>query len=182
LSDAVGEAVVQLDSEIAGLRALITELRPAALDQLGLHAGIAALAERTRRDGLEVDVSIDLADAPERLAPDLETAIYRVVQEALTNARKHGGAERSVVEVHEDVATVGVTVRDDGDGFDATAGTEGFGLLGMRERVSLLGGTFEIESAIGRETVVHATFPVRRVSGALPGPVAAPRLIDAAES
>jgi len=84
--------------------------------------------------------------------------VYRVIQEALTNARKHGHAERAVVEVHEDETHVHVRVRDDGDGFDPEAATEGFGLLGMRERTQLLAGSLAVDSAPGRETVVSASF------------------------
>ena len=165
LADAVRQAVSQIGDEIAGLRSLITDLRPAALDELGLEPAIVALAERASRNGLEVDCSIDLAHeqqrTPGRLLPELETAVYRVIQEALTNARKHGHAERAVVEVHEDATHVNVRIRDDGDGFDPQATTDGFGLLGMRERTQLADGSFAIDSTPGRETVVTATFPTR---------------------
>jgi len=165
LADAVRQAVSQIGDEIAGLRSLITDLRPAALDELGLEPAIVALAERASRNGLEVDCSIDLAHeqqrTPGRLLPELETAVYRVIQEALTNARKHGHAERAVVEVHEDATHVNVRIRDDGDGFDPQATTDGFGLLGMRERTQLADGSFAIDSTPGRETVVTASFPTR---------------------
>ena len=138
------QAIGQLESDIANLRALISDLRPAALDQLGTEAAISALADRLRATGLELDVSLDLAfehgRAGERHVAELETAIYRIVQEALGNATKHGHARRAVVEVTEDQSTVCVTVRDDGGGFDPAQQTAGFGLLGMRERVELLRG------------------------------------------
>jgi signal transduction histidine kinase len=155
LSDAVG----QLDQEIATLRGLITELRPAALDELGLHAAVTALADRSRRLGLEVDVDVETpADGP--LADDdTEIAIYRIVQEALSNARKHGGAERAVATVAREGGAIVVTVRDDGAGFDPTAATSGFGLVGMRERAELLDGTLQIDSAPGQGTTVTVTLP-----------------------
>jgi signal transduction histidine kinase len=166
LTDAVQEAVSQLVLEIGNLRSLITDLRPAALDDLGAEEAIKDLAERARRRGLEVDLSIDLAyeqgRQPDRHVDELETAIYRIVQEALTNAAKHGGARRAVVEIGEDETTVRVTVRDDGKGFDATATTSGFGLIGMYERVELVGGTLEIETAPGQGTTVRARLPGRR--------------------
>jgi signal transduction histidine kinase len=166
LEDAVVDAIGRLQQEIGTLRSLITDLRPAALDEFGTLGAIEALVERVARTGLEVDLSVDLAyeqgRRPTRQTAELEAAIYRTVQEALTNAMKHGHAKRAVVEIHEDDATVHVTVRDDGSGFDPAERTDGFGLLGMRERVQLLDGSLEIESATGEGTTVNATFPVER--------------------
>jgi signal transduction histidine kinase len=160
------QAIGQLESDIANLRALISDLRPAALDQLGTEAAINALAERLRGTGLELDVSLDLAyehgRAGERHIAELETAIYRIVQEALGNATKHGHARRAVVEVTEDQSTVCVTVRDDGGGFDPAQQTDGFGLLGMRERAELLDGTLSIESAPGQGATIRAELPAAR--------------------
>jgi signal transduction histidine kinase len=172
LRDASRQAIEQLEEGITNLRALITDLRPAALDELGAQAAVEALAERATRNGIEVDVSIDLAfersqereheQQLTRHIPELETAIYRIVQEALTNATKHGRAQRAVVEIHEYGETVDVEVRDDGSGFDPRAENAGFGLLGMRERVELLDGTLHINSSPTAGTAVHASFPVRR--------------------
>jgi signal transduction histidine kinase len=163
LADAVGSAVEQLEEAISNLRTLITDLRPAALDELGVKAAIEALAERSARYGIHVDVSVELADEQgtdgSRLTGELETALYRIVQEALTNAIKHGHATRAVVEVSEQARTVELLVRDDGRGFDTEAHTDGFGLLGMRERVALLGGDLTIESGAGTGTTVAATLP-----------------------
>ena len=153
LADAVG----QLDGEIATLRGLITELRPAALDELGLPAAVTALAERAGRMGLEVDVDVPeddpLGDA------ESEIAIYRIIQEALSNARKHGEATRAVATVAREGDEVVITVRDDGHGFDTTAATGGFGLMGMRERTELLGGTLRVTSAPGEGTTIVAALP-----------------------
>jgi signal transduction histidine kinase len=164
----VGEALDQLGSDIANLRALITDLRPAALDQLGIEAAVMALVDRVKLLGLGVDVSVDLTyeqgRASTRYISELETAVYRIVQEALTNATKHGRAKRAVVEVHEDERNVRVAIRDDGQGFDPNEKATGFGLPGMRERAELLGGTLSIESAAGEGTTVTALLPVRRRS------------------
>lgn len=166
LPQAVGQAVDQLEEAIANLRALITDLRPAALDELGVQAALEGLAERSLRHGLEVDVSIDLAYGEgrraSRHAPELETAIYRIVQEALTNASKHGAARRAVVEISEQDATVQLSVRDDGAGFDPAADTNGFGLLGMRERVELLGGGLSLDAAPGHGTTITVSIPVQQ--------------------
>ena len=167
LEQAVASAIDHLEEGITNLRALITDLRPASLDELGAAAAIQALCERAERQGIDVDVSIDLAYEQgrerERPIPEVETAMYRIVQEALTNAAKHGKAKRAVVEVHEDDTNVRVSVRDDGAGFDPSAEAEGFGLLGMHERVELLDGNLEVSSTPGRGTTIAASFPIQRL-------------------
>ena len=129
LEEAISEAIDHLQDGISNLRALVTDLRPAALDQLGLGAALAALCERASRHGLEIDSSIELAyehgHEPTRHTPELETAIYRIIQEALTNATKHGHATRAVLETRENTETIELTVRDDGDGFDPASSTSG---------------------------------------------------------
>jgi signal transduction histidine kinase len=166
LDDAVGQAIEDLDDGISNLRSLVTDLRPVALDDLGLAAAIEVLCDRASRHGLEIDRSIELAyeqgREPTRHTSELETAIYRSIQEALTNASKHGQAKRAVVETRETATTVELTVRDDGHGFDPAISTTGFGLLGMRERVELLAGAIQVESSLGKGTKVTASFPVRR--------------------
>jgi signal transduction histidine kinase len=164
-TEAIRDAVGQLEIEIGNLRSLITDLRPAALDDLGPEQAIRDLAERARDRGLEVELAIDLDHGdgrqPDGLAGELETAVYRIVQEALANAVKHGNARRVTVEIEEDHTVVRVTIRDDGDGFDPTARTDGYGLLGMQERAELLGGTLGIESAPKRGTTVRAELPAQ---------------------
>jgi signal transduction histidine kinase len=166
------QATDQLEETIANLRALITDLRPAALDELGVKAAIEALADRTGRRGIEVDVSVDLDRAEgardARHTPEIETALYRIVQEALTNAAKHGNAARAVVEIHEDPGMIHVSVRDDGGGFDSQAHSDGFGLLGMRERAALLDGDIHINSAPGQGTTLSARIPVPTRADDLP--------------
>ena len=168
MAQAIAESVEQLESDIAGLRSLITDLRPAALDELGVHAAVEGLVERVQNRGIDVDASIDLGYEQgrknDRLAPEIETTVYRIVQEALTNATKHGGAHRAVVEVSEDAGRVHASVRDDGVGFDLAQRTEGFGLMGMRERVELLDGTLNIESAPGQGTTITVDLPAWRQS------------------
>jgi signal transduction histidine kinase len=166
LAAAAGQAIEGLESEIAEIHSLITELRPTALDAMGTEAALEALAERTRRGGIAVDLKLDLAYEEGRFSdrhtPELETAIYRIVQEALTNAAKHGDATTVLVEATEGQSVVRLTVRDDGDGFQPGASTEGFGLAGMRERAEILSGGLEIKSAPGRGTSITATLPVQR--------------------
>lgn len=164
LEQAVANAIDHIEEGITNLRALITDLRPASLDELGAAAAIQALGERAERHGIDVDMSIELDEDEARHSPEVETAMYRIVQEALTNATKHGKAKRAVVEVHEDDVEISLRIRDDGEGFDPSAHTEGFGLLGMQERVQLLDGSVEVASAPGQGTTVEARFPIRRGS------------------
>jgi signal transduction histidine kinase len=166
LEQAVTNAIDHLEEGITNLRALITDLRPASLDELGAAAAIQALGERSERHGIDVDMSIELSKDRTRHSPEVETALYRIVQEALTNAVKHGKARRAIVEVHEDTTDILLRVRDDGEGFDPSVHSEGFGLLGMHERVHLLEGTFEIDSSPGRGTTIEAHFPIKQAPSA----------------
>jgi signal transduction histidine kinase len=95
-----------------------------------------------------------------RLDRDLETTVYRLVQEALTNIAKHARAERVGVHVELDYDGLHIEVRDDGRGFDPDSPPEGFGLVGMRERVALAGGELEVRSQPGA-TVLRATLPAK---------------------
>lgn len=166
MSGAIGHALKQLDVDIATLRGLITELRPAALDELGLEPAVLALIDRVKARGLQIDVHVDLSfkhgRSAERLSPELETGVYRIVQEALNNALRHGHAKRAVVEVIEDGDAVDLLIRDDGSGFNPKATTSGFGLVGMRERVDLLNGKLMIESQPGEGTTIKVTLPAVR--------------------
>jgi signal transduction histidine kinase len=163
-------AVDQLAEEISSLRALITELRPAALDELGLRPALETLFNRARgTHGLEVVTTVELEHGAgtreTRLEPDVEIAIYRTVQESLTNAAKHAGARTVDVVVVERGGEVEIAVRDDGTGFAVDARTGGFGLTGMRERISLAGGRLEIISS-GHGTAVLASVPSVRATAA----------------
>jgi signal transduction histidine kinase len=163
-SSALHDAVEQLDTEIASLRGIIADVRPASLDELGTQAALEALADRTRAAGVDVELTVDLdyeaGRSPARHAPELETAIYRIVQEAVTNAVKHSGVETVAVSVADVEDAVRLTVRDEGEGFDQAAGSSGFGLIGMRERVQSLGGRLTVESARGAGTTVSVRLPV----------------------
>ncbi len=146
---AVSNALEQTRREIVNLRSLITELRPAALDELGLDAAIATLSERSAAAaGIEVETQIELRNGGgARLAPHTETTVYRLVQEALSNAARHSGGSVVRVEVASCEGAVDVCVADNGHGFDPAATAGGFGLRGMRERVELAGGWMTIDSS-----------------------------------
>jgi signal transduction histidine kinase len=165
LRKAVESVLAGLGSEIDGLRHLITELRPAALDDLGLVPAIEAVARRAQAmDGITVETEIEI-DPRERLDPELESTVYRIIQEALTNVGRHARATRAWVEIHEEAQTLTVTIRDDGRGLDAgqAAGDTtvgGFGLGGMRERAELVGGELELRDYPAGGAAVQLTVPL----------------------
>ena len=141
------------------MRRLIADLRPTTLDELGLGAALEALSERlAASDTVEVEMNVDLDDHTNRaahwLAREIEDTVYRLVQEALNNVARHGGTDRAKVDVTEDGKMLRVRVADKGDGFDPRVSTEGFGLTGTRERVTLAGGTLEITKRLGRGTTI----------------------------
>ncbi len=169
--EAMREAVAHIEQEIENLRAIITELRPAALDELGLRTAIEGLLDRHReQSGIQVDGELVLpgpSAGEERLDADLETTVYRLVQEALTNVAKHARARRVRVAVGESAGELLVEVHDDGAGFDTDTDTggHGFGLAGMHERVSLADGTLTVDSD-EHGTHVRARLPARHRGGA----------------
>ena len=149
----------ELGREVHGLA---VRLRPTSLDDLGLEAAVGQLAaEWSTWSGVRADF-LAAGVEPGRLPDEVETAVYRVVQEALTNVAKHADAKAvSVVVVTRSDGSVSVVVEDDGAGFDPDATPGGrLGLLGMRERVELVGGTIDIESRPGAGTTVAAQIPV----------------------
>ncbi|HKH23240.1 MAG TPA: PAS domain S-box protein, partial [Solirubrobacterales bacterium] len=156
------EAVEQIDEEILKLRRLITELRPASLDTIGLEAALQTLGQQHRQaSGIEVDYHLDLPREEElRPTPILETAVYRLVQEALNNVTKHSMGRRAVLVVRARRVTIEIEVIDDGVGFEPSLVREGFGLVGMRERAALLGGTLEVDSTKGAGTRLRAEIPL----------------------
>ena len=142
---------------------LALELRPTALDDLGLHTALLNYVETwSERSGVEVDFHSTGLDGG-RLPSLLETTLYRVVQEALTNVLKHAGAQRVSLILQRSGDQVLLVVEDDGRGFDAEAGPMSagrLGLLGMRERLALVAGTLTIESAPVTGTTVYARVPL----------------------
>lgn len=163
-ADAAREATAALRELVVDtlqdVRRLAVELRPSALDDFGLEPALQRLAQTTREGGaLNVQVEARLGSG--RLPPDVETAVYRLVQEAITNVVKHAAAEHVSVVVTRNVANVAVMIEDDGTGFDlAAAPGGGLGLLGMRERVELLDGSLRIDSSVGKGTTLLFELPL----------------------
>ncbi|MDP8943817.1 MAG: sensor histidine kinase [Actinomycetota bacterium] len=132
---------------------LARQLRPAALDDHGL---VAAVDGQVRRFAEQTGMAAELATSgdPERISGDGQLVVYRVAQEALSNAGRHSGAGRVEVDLREEGDGVVLRVRDDGRGFDPTAANGGLGLDGMAERARLVGGALRVESAGGAGTSV----------------------------
>jgi signal transduction histidine kinase len=170
LEDAVGTEAAR--GSVAGLRELVVatlqdvrrlavELRPKVLDDFGLVPALERLTE-SFAEQTEIDVRFETALGGERLPADVETALYRIVQEALTNVVKHAHARSVSIVLARKPDTVALVIEDDGRGFDPTTTREGgFGLEGMRERVGLLDGKLQIESRpeVGTTIVAEVRLP-----------------------
>ncbi len=159
LNDALSEVRDLVRATLQDVRQLAVELRPKALDDFGLVAALERLTSSfEEQTGISMEFQSTLPST--RLSPEIETAMYRIVQEALTNIVKHSRAGRVSIVVGRKEGAVSVVVEDDGVGFDpARTREEGLGLIGMRERVALLGGRLTIESRPGAGTTFVAEVP-----------------------
>jgi len=149
-----------VDSALGDVRRLTVELRPPALDDFGLAAALERLASVIEeRSSLTLDVNVNVPQG--KLPPEHETAIYRIVQEALTNVIKHASARSVSIVVASSNGSVRAIVEDDGNGFATSNVREhALGLVGMRERAQLLGGRLDVESAPGSGTTILVEIPV----------------------
>jgi signal transduction histidine kinase len=146
---AMRQAINEIELEISNLRAIISDLRPSLLDDLGLRPAIEALLDRRSDAGVEIISELNLPTEDEggpHLDPAVETTAYRLIQEALTNVIKHSHARTVRISASIEGDELAITVQDDGTGFDITSPSSGFGLAGMRERVFLAGGSLELSS------------------------------------
>jgi signal transduction histidine kinase len=154
-----------VNQSLTDLHRVIYDLRPSILDDLGLSAAIHWLAEEhLRRTG--VAVKVESYGIDERLPSEIETAVFRVIQEALSNIERHAEADAVLAQVSLENGTLSVEIEDDGKGFEpdtvgvTTGSARGLGLQGMRERVELMGGSFTLISSPGRGTRIAITVPV----------------------
>jgi len=163
----LGKVEASLESEVKVLRRLMSDLRPAVLDNRGLDAALTEHVHAFERErNIMGEIQVELHD---RLAPELETVLYRVVQESLNNIAKHAQATSVSVRVTTDDHNVHLRIRDDGVGFDTSHADEllregHFGLAGMRERVALAGGGLQLRSTPGQGTTVEVTLPLEPVA------------------
>jgi signal transduction histidine kinase len=148
------------------LQRLISDLRPSHLDDLGLPAALRWYASGLQ-NGLDVKVSVKILGKPRLVEAEVQTALFRVAQEAVTNVIKHADAQNATVQLHYGNETVCLVVEDDGCGFDLHSlnkpGRPSWGLLGMEERAALLGGRLVLESGPGKGTRVEVTIPYRPI-------------------
>jgi two-component system, NarL family, sensor histidine kinase DevS len=157
---AVGEVRELVRSTLQDVRQLAVELRPKALDDFGLVAALERLTQNLAEQ-TDIDVGFESTLPSGRLPSEVETALYRIVQEALTNVVKHARANHVSVVLGRKKGAVTAVVEDDGVGFDPDRPREdGLGLIGMRERVALVGGRVTVESRPGAGTTFVAEVPV----------------------
>lgn len=160
----------EIHATMEGIRRIARGLRPPALEDVGLVAAIQAHVRGTS-EASEVDVRLetegDPAELNRRLSPDQRLIVYRVIQEALSNAVRHSRTDRAMVRLGADGDRLRVVVEDRGKGFDPAAVRrrgEGLGLVGMEERVTSVGGRLELDSEYGRGTRVVAEIPIRNAT------------------
>ncbi|HXV76482.1 MAG TPA: cache domain-containing protein [Candidatus Polarisedimenticolaceae bacterium] len=156
----IAEALAASKTLMERVRAISTRLRPRILDDLGLkEATRSFLADCQRHLGVAVDADLRFERA--EIPPEISENVYRILQEAVTNVARHSGVERCSVELHVVEDGLRLSVTDGGTGFDAEAAlARGLGLLGMRERARLLGGTFRLRSAPGDGTRIDVLIPL----------------------
>ena len=162
--DAVGHLQTIVGDLEREMRRLAQDLGPAALDDLGMSAAVGHdVDDWSRQTGIAADFCSRNCDEHERVAPHIETTIFRIVQEALTNVARHARARSASVMVERRADCVVVVVDEDGRGFDARSSTGApahFGLIGIRERAALVGGSVAIESSADAGTSVFVSLPL----------------------
>jgi signal transduction histidine kinase len=169
VEDGLVEAAARTSAISSGVHDLARDLHPARLETLGLPRALRSFAEEAaKRHGVDVDVT--LADWPGDVAADQALTFYRIAQEAVQNAVKHGGAESVSIRLAGGDRELTMTVYDDGRGFPAEAAADagGIGLVSMRERASLAGGSVAVESERGAGTTVRVVLPVAAAPSDLP--------------
>lgn len=153
----------EVNSAASNLRNLARSLRTPALDQLGLQAALQQLVTQFKKQS-DLVIYFDVLGAPQRLSTTAETVCYRIVQESLTNVLRHAQAQHVWLTLMMNELDVVLTIRDDGRGFDAQLPTDGLGLLGIRERVAMLGGKFTVRSVPNGGTEVAVRLATEQVT------------------
>ncbi len=144
-----------------GIYRLVHDLRPAQLDDLGLIAALGYLVDEAQHSQLQVTLTIK--GSRQRLDPLVETVLFRIAQEALSNIKRHAGTHQALMTLSFDAPGIGLAVRDEGVGFNPDENPpppHGWGLAGMRERAESVGGRFRIDSAPDRGTLVEVVIPI----------------------
>jgi two-component system sensor histidine kinase UhpB len=153
------------EQTLDGVHKMIFDLRPTLLDDLGLASAVRWYA-KNNLEPAGIQVQLEINDNFGRLAPAVESAMFRIAQEAMTNIVRHSKAQRGHVRLTREDSKLILTVQDNGRGFDTNAFGRGadaphrWGLFGIQERVAALGGTFKIESGVGQGTTLYAEIPI----------------------
>lgn len=164
LAERIEDVRALIEDTTASIREICSDLRPPVLDYAGLSAALESYVKQfQRRTGIEV--RFDAAQHAARLPPELESVLFRVVQEALANCAKHARATLITIDLHLDASSASLAIRDDGIGFDAESKQEtthagGLGILTMREMVEFSGGSFVLESLSGNGTRITVEIPL----------------------
>lgn len=146
------------------VRKIIYDLRPSSLDDLGLIPALSRYIMNFNNDsGIYVDFVV--LSEYKRLSPEIEITCFRVVQEALTNISKHSMAKNASVKFEFGNRFISIIIKDDGIGFEREKIERGYGLLGMKERVQILNGKFEVSSSQNKGTQIYVSIPLRGVEG-----------------
>ncbi|MCY0966700.1 cache domain-containing protein [Parathalassolituus penaei] len=153
----LGKAIEQLNTAIQEVRRISHNLRPILLDDLGLEAALHGLLDELEENA-DISTRRHIRIPRQRLPDAIEMTIYRVVQEAITNIRKHADANFVSISLRSDQQTIQLTLGDNGKGFSPDTDKSGIGIMNMRERVELLGGKFSVRNRRRGGTLIHAVF------------------------
>lgn len=165
LHSRIGDTRLLCEQTLESVRKIIFDLRPTLLDDLGLASAVRWYARRTL-EPVGIVCQFDLVDNFGRLAPTLETTIFRIAQEAITNIARHANATRVYLQLAREGSNLVFAVQDNGCGFDAKAfqnrsdSSPHWGLFGVRERVDMLNGTWQLESQVGGGTTLRVDIPL----------------------
>jgi signal transduction histidine kinase len=162
-TDRVGAALGVVEHSIVSLRRISEDLRPAMLDSLGLAAAVEHhVAQFSQRTGIPCHLSMNREEF--ELDDRLATTVFRIVQETLTNVARHAAATEVSVQIDETEDGIRLSMRDNGRGFSGANDKKTFGLLGMRERIAMLGGRLEIDSRPGHGTRIDGWLPLQKAT------------------
>jgi len=151
-----------LNLSVKTVRKISSELRPSLLDDLGLSAAIEWQAlEFSKRTGVICNFNNSLNN--QTLSPEVQSNLFRIVQESLTNIMRHAQSKNVLIDLRNDEKTIFLSILDDGKGFNRNLPTSTLGLLGMQERAIMMSGNFEVESSKGKGTKVKISVPIKPI-------------------
>jgi len=155
-----GLAIRELSMQMMDIvREILQRLRPRAIDELGLELATKELIAHWKSRHKTIHISQIIPENLGVINEDTAITIYRLIQECLTNIAKHANAKRVIVKIVDESNFIVIDVEDDGVGFDMDNASDGYGLLGMKERVQGLGGVLDVNSSIGNGTRIFARIP-----------------------